>query len=153
MRLFFQGTAWSKPPPLPVSLIILPYFYLHRLEKRFVYLVQTESCLPSYLANKINLGEESSCRCDVIVISYKEKCTSNNFTHVQYIYSKCTWTSGRNKWVILSAPRGRFFHPQFAKSFMNLVAHKTKLSLNNPNRSKIIHNVIGSIQITSFNHS
>lgn len=66
--------------------------------KEFIYLVQTESCLPAYLAGPELLGNASACRCDVIVLSFKTECEETiNMSHVQYIYApNTTWASGRN---------------------------------------------------------
>ena len=63
----------------------------------FVYLVQTDNCLPSKLQHDDFLGNSSSCRCDVLVLSFKEECKENHLMHVQYFFSTNTsWTEGRN---------------------------------------------------------
>ena len=65
--------------------------------KKFVYLTQTESCLSDYLESTEVWGDPSSCQCDVLVLSYKQKCTDNSRPHIQYIFnSSTTWTTGRN---------------------------------------------------------
>ena len=62
----------------------------------FLYLVQTERCLPPYLQSNQVLGN-GSLQFDVIVLSYKEVCTNVSLPHVQYILkTNTTWTTGRN---------------------------------------------------------
>lgn len=64
---------------------------------RFLYLVQTESCLPSSLKSNETIGDSEACNCDVLVISYSEVCRERPLGHVQYIFeSKTTWAMGRN---------------------------------------------------------
>ena len=60
---------------------------------RFLYLTQTEQCLPDQL--KLAIGNPSTCQCDVVVLSYKKKCKEDS--HHKYIYvPTTTWTTGRN---------------------------------------------------------
>ena len=64
---------------------------------RFLYLVQTESCLPDKLQTSI--GNASNCQCDILVLSYKQECTRNlTPSHIEYIISNSstTWATGRN---------------------------------------------------------
>ena len=42
--------------------------------KSFIYLTQTEECLPPNLASSAEIGDPESCNCDVIVLSYKSEC-------------------------------------------------------------------------------
>lgn len=66
-------------------------------EKPFLYLIQTEHCLPTYLMQRKRLGNSSDCKCDVLVLSFKEKCEQETADHIQYMYDpKTTWASGRN---------------------------------------------------------
>ena len=65
--------------------------------KKFAYLTQTEGCLNDYLKSTEVWGDSSSCQCDVLVLSYKQKCTDKSKPHIQYIFnSSTTWTTGRN---------------------------------------------------------
>ena len=65
--------------------------------KKFAYLTQTEGCLNDYLKSTEVWGDPSSCQCDVLVLSYKQKCTDKSKPHIQYIFnSSTTWTTGRN---------------------------------------------------------
>ena len=66
-----------------------------RAQPRFVYAIQTESCLPIHL--KKALGNPDDCNCDVLVLSYKQSCTADLLHHVKYIngYS-LSWPEGRN---------------------------------------------------------
>ena len=64
---------------------------------RFLYLVQTESCLPDKLLTSI--GNASNGQCDILVLSYKQECpkiltASHNIEYI--LNSSTTWTTGRN---------------------------------------------------------
>ena len=65
---------------------------------KFLYLVQTESCLPGHLRSVDVLGNASFCQCDILVLSYKQPCNDTlSLPHVEYIFnSSTTWTAGRN---------------------------------------------------------
>ncbi|XP_064400405.1 uncharacterized protein LOC135346641 [Halichondria panicea] len=64
---------------------------------RFIYLTQTENCIPTYLKSPKVIGDSEACQCDVIILSYKTKCADTSLPHVQYIFnSSKTWTTGRN---------------------------------------------------------
>ena len=59
----------------------------------FLYLTQTEQCLPDHL--KLAIGNPSICQCHVVVLSYQKKCDKDS--QVMYIYDpNTTWTTGRN---------------------------------------------------------
>ena len=63
--------------------------------KNFVYLTQTESCIPSYLKRPDILGDPANC--DVLVLSFKKECNNKSLPHVKYIFGSHTaWASGRN---------------------------------------------------------
>ena len=64
-------------------------------QRLFLYLTQTEECLPQQLRKA--LGDPAVCQCDVAVLSYKENCTDSTLPHVRYIFNQSTtWTKGRN---------------------------------------------------------
>ena len=64
-------------------------------QRLFLYLTQTEECLPQQLRKA--LGDPAVCQCDVAVLSYKESCTDSSLPHVRYIFNQSTtWTTGRN---------------------------------------------------------
>ena len=64
---------------------------------RILYLIQTESCLPSYLKSAEIIGEARSCHCDVLVLSYKQQCSETTLQHVEYRFKpSLSWASGRN---------------------------------------------------------
>ena len=66
-------------------------------EKKFAYLTQTESCLNDYLRSPQNLGNSTSCQCDVLVLCWRQKCDDSSLPHVEYIFNPNTsWTTGRN---------------------------------------------------------
>ena len=66
--------------------------------KRFLYLVQTESCIPDNLIDKSVFGDPLACNCDILVLGFKELCTDASLysSHVKHIFnSTTTWTKGR----------------------------------------------------------
>ena len=64
---------------------------------RFLYLTQTESCLPDHLESVEAFGNALSCQCDVLVLSYKQACGKTVSPNIEYLYnSSTTWTTGRN---------------------------------------------------------
>ena len=68
-----------------------------KITKSFLYLTQTEECLPAYLLSNDTLGDPSLCNCDVIILSYKKRCQYSSHPHIQYIFDPTTtWNSGRN---------------------------------------------------------
>ena len=78
---------------------------------RFLYLVQTESCLPLNLASLEVLGDPSSCICDVLVLNFKERCSNISLPHVEYVFdSSTTWTTGRNLLYELAMKRNKIYH-------------------------------------------
>ena len=69
----------------------------------FLYLTQTEQCLPKGLLQPGMFGDPRLCSCNVFVLSFKSPCmTANNNSHVQYTFEKTTWTQGRNRLFKLS---------------------------------------------------
>ena len=73
-----------------------------------LYLTQTENCIPTYLKSPEVIGDSEACQCDVIIFSYKNKCTDTSFPHVQYLFNSSkstTWTVGRN--LLYEAARKR----------------------------------------------
>ena len=63
---------------------------------KFLYLLQTESCLSAYLQEVI--GDPSICSCNVLVLSYRIKCDELPPSNVKYIYvgNRTSWGGGRN---------------------------------------------------------
>ncbi|XP_078365053.1 uncharacterized protein LOC144649438 [Oculina patagonica] len=66
--------------------------------KPFIYLTETERCLPPNLATSSQIGDAKTCDCDVIVLSFRSKCRRNdNQSHISYLFNPNTgWASGRN---------------------------------------------------------
>ena len=63
---------------------------------RFLYLVQTEICLPPDLRANEVLGN-GSLDFHVLVLSYRQPCDDRSLSHVEYIFdASTTWTTGRN---------------------------------------------------------
>lgn len=65
--------------------------------RKFLYLIQTEKCIPAYLKSANVLGNEQACKCELLVLSFKSECLNNTLPHVKYIFnSSTTWTTGRS---------------------------------------------------------
>ena len=64
----------------------------------FIYLTQTESCLPAYLLHPDIFGYPR--KNDVLVLSWQRPCAEENsthFKHIKYIHkAKSSWSEGRN---------------------------------------------------------
>ena len=75
----------------------------------FIYLTQTERCLPLNL--NASIGDNEACNCDVIVLSYKEQCQELTPSHVAYVYDpQSTWSSGRNTLYFTALNRTPGYH-------------------------------------------
>ena len=78
------------------SLFIRSLYIQEFHDKSFLYMTQTEHCLPYQLRDMNALGD-STAR-DVIVLSYKKECRNTSFPHVTYIFNtSTTWTTGRTE--------------------------------------------------------
>lgn len=68
--------------------------------KNFLYLTQTESCLPRHFKRPDQLGPANGDSYDMLVLSYKHPCTDTlqQYTNVEYVYTgkNTTWSTGRN---------------------------------------------------------
>ena len=96
---------------------------------KFLYLVQTESCLPGHLRSVDALGNASFCQCDILVLSYKQPCNDTlSLPHVEYIFnSSTTWTTGRNLlFEIAMQRRGTYLYYIFIDDDIVLVAKQNK---------------------------
>ena len=79
--------------------------------KPFVYLTETEQCLPPYLASSSQIGDAQTCNCDVIVLSFRAKCRENNQSHVSYLFDSNTrFASGRNVLFFAAMDRRPGYH-------------------------------------------
>ena len=79
--------------------------------KPFIYLTQTEQCLPRNLSSPTRIGDTKTCNCDVIVLSYKKECQDEKPSHISYVFAKeSTWTSGRNLLYFVAKERTRDYH-------------------------------------------
>ena len=75
----------------------------------FIYLTQTEQCLPLNLVDSI--GDNYACNCDVIVLSYKAECKELTPSHVTYVYEpQSTWGSGRSTLYVCALNRAASYH-------------------------------------------
>ena len=98
--------------------------------KPFIYLTQTEKCLPQ---NLNEIGDET-CNCDVIVLSYRTVCQGDNRTHISYIFvGEGSWNVGRN--ILYSIARVRlpgyhyyiFLDDDVDLRFNSLTPHEMKV--------------------------
>ena len=80
-----QELTWEVPPVPPKP-------------SRLVYLVQAESCLPDDLKSTVIFRNSTACKCDVVVLSYRQACSDPSPAHVEYISasSPTSWNEGRN---------------------------------------------------------
>ncbi len=78
--------------------------------KPFIYLTQTEQCLPEMLTSSRGIGDNKTCNCDVIILSYRKECQEKKPSHISYIFvPESTWTSGRNILYFVARERMRSY--------------------------------------------
>ena len=100
----FGVTRTKEPESTPETYEILQHFEIdgqplvpEPREKKFLYLLETENCMPKVLTEEEALGNSDHCMCDVIVLSFKKKCTETSPKHIEFIFDpKTTWATGRN---------------------------------------------------------
>ncbi|XP_078380720.1 uncharacterized protein LOC144663582 [Oculina patagonica] len=79
--------------------------------KPFIYLTETEQCLPPNLADSSQIGDPENCNCDVIVLSFRAKCTEDKQSHVSYLFDPNTYfASGRNVLYFAAMERRPGYH-------------------------------------------
>ena len=81
--------------------------------KPFIYLTETEQCLPPNLANSSQIGDPDTCNCDVIVLSFRAKCQEDKPSHVSYLFDPNThFASGRNVlfWTAMDRRSGYHYY-------------------------------------------
>lgn len=77
--------------------------------KPFIYLTQTEKCLPSNLA--LLIGHNETCNCDVIVLSYQAECKEAAPPQVTYMFEpQSSWGSRRNALYFAALNRTPGYH-------------------------------------------
>ena len=82
-----------------------------RIRKPFIYLTETEQCLPRNLASSSQIGDPETCNCDVIVLSFRAKCQDNNQSHITYLFDPNTlFASGRNVLFFTALNRRPGYH-------------------------------------------
>jgi len=80
-------------------------------QKPFIYLTETEQCLPRNLASSSQIGDPETCNCDVIVLSFQAKCQDNNQSHITYLFDPNTlFASGRNVLFFAAMDRRPGYH-------------------------------------------
>ena len=80
-------------------------------QKSFIYLTETEQCLPEYLASSSQIGDSETCNCDVIVLSFRAKCQDKNQSHITYLFDSNTlFASGRNVLFFAAMDRRPGYH-------------------------------------------
>ena len=95
---YFPSLKITAPRPLPRR-TLTAVMTVEIAPTRFLYLTQTENCIPTYLKSPKVIGNSEACQCDVIILSYKTKCADTSLPHVQYLFNSSksiTWTVGRN---------------------------------------------------------
>ena len=169
------GPSWTKRPKIAhVQLELKPKEkHSHDIElqvetskpSRFLYLLQTESCLPDHLDSVETIGYASPCQCDVLVLSFKQICSVTPSPHIEYIFnSSTTWTTGRNLLFEVARRRGeKYLYYIFMDddivlrfktkhSFWNFLRFTTKQNNRNPWREfekflKRIEPAVGAVDI------
>ena len=101
VNIMYDVTGSSEMTDVVLSTLFRKYATQRSKElstrKPFVYLTETEQCLPPYLASSSQIGDPQTCDCDVIVLSFRAKCPTNNPSHVSYLFDPNTrFASGRN---------------------------------------------------------
>ena len=82
-----------------------------RIRKPFIYLTETEQCLPPNLFSSSQLGDPETCNCDVIVLSFRDECQENNQAHITYLFDPNTlFASGRNVLFFAALDRRPGYH-------------------------------------------
>ncbi|XP_068713916.1 uncharacterized protein [Montipora foliosa] len=77
--------------------------------KPFIYLTQTEKCIPLRLLESIGIND--TCNCDVLVLSYQAECTELSSVNVAYLFERSsTWSSGRNALYFAAVNRTSGYH-------------------------------------------
>ena len=94
-------------------------------QPRFLYAIQTESCLPIHL--KKALGNPDECDCDVLVLSYKQSCAADLLRHVFYINGhSLSWPEGRNLlWQVAKSWNIQYLYYIFMDDDIVLTTTKT----------------------------
>ena len=70
----------------------------NKTTKKFLYLLQTETCIPDYLKDSKAIGNPLTCNCDVLVLGYVSLCKEASPKHIQYVHDpNTTWSTGRNR--------------------------------------------------------
>ena len=106
----------------------LPAIDIEVTPTRFLYLTQTEHCIPAYLRSPKVIGDSEACQCDVIILSYKKKCDDTSLPHFQYLFNSSkstTWTVGRN--LLYEAAKERkdkYIHYIFMDDDVKLISLK-----------------------------
>ena len=87
-------------------------------EHKFVYLVQTEQCLPQRLLQTEHIGLSRACQCKVMVLSFKRRCNNHSLAHVEYLHQndRLSWSAGRNFLYENAQSRG---HPYLYYIFLD----------------------------------
>ena len=79
--------------------------------KPFIYLTETEQCLPRNLSSSSQIGDPETCNCDVIVLSFLAKCQDSNQSHITYLFDPNTlFASGRNVLFFAALDRRPGYH-------------------------------------------
>lgn len=79
--------------------------------KAFIYLTQTEQCLPPNLATSSEIYNLETCNWDAIVLSLRTKCPVRKLQHITYqFYPSSTWGTGQNVLYFAAIARSPVYH-------------------------------------------
>lgn len=92
-------TLWAPPPvkEIEVNTNVQRDESLPGKHKRFLVMIQAESCLTNHLISEEAFGNTSLCQCDVLVLAFKKECNETSSAHIKYLFKPgTTWNEGRN---------------------------------------------------------
>ena len=111
MIRFSESTNFHPSAELSDYNSTLHDYTTQTIQKPFVYLTETEQCLPPNLASSSQIGDPDTCNCDVIVLSFRAKCHDNNQSHITYLFDPNTlFASGRNVLFFAALDRRPGYH-------------------------------------------
>ena len=115
------------------------------LPTRFLYLLETESCLPNHLNTAEAIGNDTACQCDVLALSFKNVCKVSGSSHIKYIFKPgTTWAAGRN--LLYEVARRRSEKYLYYIFMDDDILLKVKLPRPNENPWRLFENFLNRIQ-------
>ena len=112
------------------------------LPTRFLYLLETESCLPNHLNTAEAIGKDTTCQCDVLTLSFRNVCKVSGSPHI--FKPGTTWAAGRNLLYKIAKRRSeKYLYYIFLDDDILL---KVKLPRPNENPWRLFENFLNRIQ-------